>query len=71
MAARDGQSGAEIVPKRDFELGAGFGQTEEGVSAVTTDITARVQDRERRYIKGHKYTLLRGERISRSTARRH
>jgi hypothetical protein len=29
------------VPKGDFELGAGFGQTEEGVSAVTTDITAR------------------------------
>src|SRR5215475_15681154 len=41
MAAGDGQSGAEIVPERDFELGAGLGQTEEGVSAVTTDITAR------------------------------
>jgi hypothetical protein len=41
VAAGDGQSGGQIVPKRDFELGAGFGQTEEGVSAVTTDITAR------------------------------
>jgi hypothetical protein len=41
MAAGDGQSGAEIVPERDFELGAGLGQTEEGVSTVTTGIAAR------------------------------
>jgi hypothetical protein len=41
MAAGHGQSGAEIVPDRDFELGAGLGQTEEGVSTITTDIAAR------------------------------
>ena len=41
MAAGDGQSGAEIVPERDFELGAGLGQTEEGVSTVANDIAAR------------------------------
>ena len=41
MAAGDGQSGAEIVPERDFELGAGLEETQEGVSTIATDIAAR------------------------------
>ena len=41
MAAGDGQSGAEIVPEGDFELGAGLEEAQEGVSTIATDIAAR------------------------------
>src|SRR5215831_10397242 len=37
----DGKSVAQIVPKCDFELGAGLGEAEEGVAAVPAEITAR------------------------------
>src|ERR1700674_4184970 len=38
VSARDGESVAEVVPERDFELGAGFDETEKGIAAITTDI---------------------------------
>jgi hypothetical protein len=34
----DGESIAKVIPECDFELGAGFGEAEEGVAAVTTDV---------------------------------
>ena len=40
VSARDGESVAEVVPERDFELGAGFDETEKGIAAITTDIAA-------------------------------
>src|ERR1700675_217466 len=40
VSARDGESVAKVVPERDFELGAGFGETEKGIAAITTDIAA-------------------------------
>ena len=40
MAAWDGEAVAEVIPERDFELGAGFGEAEESVAAVTTDVAA-------------------------------
>src|SRR6266702_712424 len=39
-AARDGQSCTEVVPERDFELGASLGDAEEGVAAIAADIAA-------------------------------
>ena len=36
----DGQSVAQIIPECNFELGAGFGEAEEGIAAVTAEITA-------------------------------
>jgi len=38
VGARDGEAVAQVVPERDFELGAGFGETEKGIAAITTDI---------------------------------
>src|SRR5438132_9120269 len=38
---RHSQSCAEVVPEHDFELGTGLGEGEEGIAAVTPDITAR------------------------------
>ncbi len=38
--AGDGESGAEIVPERDAELGAGFGEAEEGVAAIASGVAA-------------------------------
>jgi hypothetical protein len=32
---------AKVIPERDFELGAGFGEAKEGITAVTT-ISLRV-----------------------------
>jgi hypothetical protein len=40
VSARDGEAVAEVIPERDFELGACFGEAEEGVAAVTTDVAA-------------------------------
>src|SRR5580693_805246 len=40
VSARDAESVAKVVPERDFELGAGFGETEKGIAAITTDIAA-------------------------------
>src|ERR1700687_2611515 len=40
VSAWDGESVAKVVPERDFELGAGFGETEKGIAAITTDIAA-------------------------------
>jgi hypothetical protein len=40
LGAWDGQSVAKIIPECDFELGAGFGEAEEGVAAVSAEITA-------------------------------
>jgi hypothetical protein len=40
LGARDGESVAEVIPERDFELGTGFGEAEKGIAAVTTDIAA-------------------------------
>src|SRR3984893_3207164 len=40
VSARDGESVAKVVPERDFELGTGFGETEKGIAAITTDIAA-------------------------------
>ena len=34
-------SGAEVVPECDFELGAGLGEGEEGIAAVSPEIAAR------------------------------
>src|SRR6516164_2961034 len=36
----DGETVPDVIPERDFELGAGFGKAEEGVAAVTTDVAA-------------------------------
>jgi hypothetical protein len=40
LGAWDGESVAQVIPERDFELGAGFGEAEKGVATVTTDIAA-------------------------------
>ena len=40
MGGRDGESVAEVIPERDFELGAGFGEAEKRIATVTTDIAA-------------------------------
>jgi hypothetical protein len=32
------QPGAKIVPEGDAELGTGFGETEEGIAAIATEI---------------------------------
>ena len=40
LGAWDGETVAEIIPERDFELAAGFSEAEEGVAAVTTDVAA-------------------------------
>ncbi len=40
MGAWDGEAVAKIIPERDFEFGASFGEAEEGVAAVTTDVAA-------------------------------
>ncbi len=39
-AAGDVEPGAEIVPERDPQLGAGFGETEESIAAVAAGIAA-------------------------------
>jgi hypothetical protein len=31
LAAWDGKTVAKVIPERDFELGAGFGEAEEGI----------------------------------------
>src|SRR5215831_20043003 len=41
LGAWDGKSVAQIVPECDFELGACFGEAEEGVAAVAAEIAAR------------------------------
>ena len=38
--AGDGESGAEIVPERDAELGASFGEAEKGVAAIAPGVAA-------------------------------
>ena len=40
LGAGDGEAVAKVIPERDFELGAGFGEAEKGIAAVTTDIAA-------------------------------
>src|ERR1700731_2951141 len=39
--AGDDEPGAEVVPERDAELGAGLGEAEEGIAAVAAGIAAR------------------------------
>ena len=41
MAARDVQPGAEVIPESNAQFKASFGQADEAVAAVTTDVTAR------------------------------
>ena len=31
------QPGAEVIPERDAELGAGFGEAEKGIAAIATE----------------------------------
>ena len=41
LAARDVQPGAEVIPESNAQFKASFGQADEAVAAVTTDVTAR------------------------------
>ena len=36
----DGEPAAEIVPESDAQLGAGLGQTKEGIAAIATNVAA-------------------------------
>ncbi len=40
LGARDGEAVAKVIPERNFELGAGFGEAEEGIAAVPTNVAA-------------------------------
>ena len=39
--AGDGESGAEIIPECDAELGAGFGEAEESIAAISSAVATR------------------------------
>ncbi|MBV8739276.1 MAG: hypothetical protein JO007_18910 [Alphaproteobacteria bacterium] len=39
--SRDGEPIAEIIPKGEAKLGTGFGQAEEGITALATGTAAR------------------------------
>ena len=53
LAARDGELSAEVVPKCDFELGAGLGEGEEDFAAVSPEIAAGAADSNGRHSPIH------------------